>query len=201
MNHFEEYNYDFLFNLTGDCYPLKTSQHIKNELENKSFGFMTFWKMPYEGWAHGGMNRINQNFYFFPKKEYPYIRVLRVPRIRRKLPCNLEPYGGWNWFTLPKQFVSYVVQFVEKNHSVKKFYKHSFAAGEMFFQTVLLNSQFKNKIVNDNKRYVEFIGSHPRVLTIRDFDALKRGDYFFARKFDPKIDRQIMDAIDKNLDE
>ena len=135
MNYFEEFDYDYLLNLTGDCYPLKTAHQIKNELENKTCGFMNFWKMPYEGWACGGMNRISNNYYFFRKKEYPYVRTLQIPRIRRKLPCNLEPYGGWNWFTLPKQFVSYIVQFVEKNYNIKKFYKHAFAPGEMFFHT------------------------------------------------------------------
>ena len=80
---------------------------------------------------------------------------------------------------------------------LKNFTNMPLQPGEMFFQTILLNSQFKNKIVNDNKRYVEFIGSHPRVLTIKDFDTLKHGSYFFARKFDPKVDSQIIDAIDK----
>jgi hypothetical protein len=200
MNHFEKCDYDYLFNLTGDCYPLKTSQQIRDELSSETSGFMTFWKMPYEGWYLGGMSRINNNFYFFHKKEYPYVRILRISRIRRKLPCHLEPYGGWNWFTLPKEFVSYIVQFVEKNPDVIDFYKHAFASGEMFFQTILMNSQFKNRIVNDNKRYVSFIDSHPRVLTIKDYPALKQGHYLFARKFNPKVDSQILETIDKDLD-
>lgn len=200
MKHFEKYDYDYLFNLSGDCYPLKTPQQIRNEFRSETSGFMTFWKMPYEGWYLGGMNRINNNFYFFQRKEYPYVRILRIPRIRRKLPCHLKPYGGWNWFTLPKQFVSYIVQFVEKNPDVIDFYKHAFAPGEMFFQTILMNSQFKNRIVNDNKRYVSFIDSHPKVLTIKDYPLLKQGRYLFARKFNPKVDGQILDAIDKDLD-
>jgi hypothetical protein len=101
---------------------------------------------------------------------------------------------------LPKQLVNYTVQFVEKNPSVEKFYKHAFAPGEMFFQTVLLNSPFKDRIVNDNKRYVEFIDSHPRTLTIKDHEALKQSGKLFARKFNPKIDSQILDAIDKDLE-
>jgi hypothetical protein len=200
MNHFEKYEYDYLLNLTGDCYPLKTPQQIKAELKNQTSGYMTYWKMPYQGWGKGGMDRIRNNHYFFHKKEYPYVKILKIPRIRRKLPANLEPYGGWNWFALPKQLVNYTVQFVEKNPSVEKFYKHAFAPGEMFFQTVLLNSPFKDRIVNDNKRYVEFIDSHPRTLTIKDHEALKQSGKLFARKFNPKIDSQILDAIDKDLE-
>jgi hypothetical protein len=200
IKHFEQYDYDYLSNLTGDCYPLKNPQQIQKELAGKSSGYMTFWKLPYAGWYCGGMNRINNNFYFFHTKEYPYVKILKIPRIRRRLPCNIEPYGGWSWFTLPKQLVSYLLHYIEKNSNLYQFYIHTFASNEMLFQTILMNSQFKNRIVNDNRRYVEFIESHPRILTIKDYENLKEGNYLFARKFNPKVDSQILDTIDTLLD-
>ena len=162
---------------------------------------MTFWKMPYEGWSPRWNGQDKQELLFFPQKRIPL--CTDSPNTQNKTKTTLQSRTIW-WMELvylAKAICELYSSICGKEPNVTKFYKHAFAPGEMFFQTILMNSQFKNRIVNDNKRYVEFIDSHPRVLTIRDYDTLKQGGYFFARKFDPKIDSQILDAIDKNLDE
>ena len=57
------------------------------------------------------------------------------------------------------------------------FYKHSFAPDEMVFNTILANSNFKNDIVVDNLRYIDWSkpGEYrlsPAVLTSDDADKL-----------------------------
>ena len=66
----------------------------------------------------------------------------------------------------------------------------------MFFHTILLNSPFKHEIVNDNKRYIDFDDSHPTILTAKDYEKLKRSGKLFARKFEPKVDKEILDKLD-----
>jgi hypothetical protein len=199
MNYFEDLNYDYFINLTGECYPLKSPRQIREAFKDQNAGFMTFWKLPYEGWYQGGMNRIHNRFFFLPKKGYPYARILQIPRFRKKLPCNLEAYGGWSLFCLPKDLVSYVVKFTENNPNVKSFFRRAFAPCEMMFQTILLNSPFRDRIVNDNKRYQEFEEAHPRILTKDDYPLLKESEKLFARKFNPAVDKEILDIIDKEI--
>ena len=199
MSYFEDTHYDYFINLTEECYPIKSPCQIMKTFENQNSGFMTFWKMPYEGWYQGGMNRINNRFFFLPKKEYPYIRFYCVPRLRKKLPCNLEPYGGSSLFCLPKDLVSYVLNFLENNSSVRSFFKRALIPSEMIFQTVLMNSPFRDRIVNDNKRYMDFKGAHPRILTKHDYPELKKSEKLFARKFNPTIDKEILDIIDREI--
>jgi hypothetical protein len=201
MNYFEGSDYDYFINLTGECYPLQPISQIKGTFTDQDSGFMTFWKMPYEGWYKGGMDRINNHFFFLPQKKYPYVRKIGIPRLRRKLPFNLKPYGGWALFCLPKELVSYVLEFLEENPSVKSFFKHTFAPGEMMFQTILMNSQFRDRIVNDNKRYVDFVGSHPRILTKEDYSEIKNSGKLFGRKFDPTVDDEILNFIDREITE
>lgn len=199
MKHFSEYNYDYFINLTGDCYPLKSLDQIKETFKNQNLGFMTFWKMPYKDWYQGGMNRINNWFFFLPIKEYPYSIGLGIPRFWKKLPCNLEPYGGWGLFCLPKDIVNYVLEFLKNNPNITSFFKRTFAPDELIYQTVLLNSPFRSRIVNDNKRYVDFEDAHPRVLTKNDYQKLKNSGKLFARKFNPAVDKDILDMIDKEI--
>jgi hypothetical protein len=199
MKYFEGSDYDYFINLTGECYPLKPVSQIKGTFTDQDSGFMTFWKMPYEGWYKGGMDRINNHIFFVHQKKYPYVRIFGIPRLRRKLPFKLKPYGGWALFCLPKELVSYVLEFLEENPNVKPFFEHTFAPGEMMFQTILMNSQFRDRIVNDNKGYVDFIGSHPRILTKEDFSELKNCGKLFARKFDPTVDDEILNLIDKEI--
>jgi hypothetical protein len=42
-------------------------------------------------------------------------------------------------------------------------------------------------------------GSNPKILTVKDFDAVAQSECFFARKFDIKVDTAILDMIDAHL--
>lgn len=203
MQYFSAYKYSFFVNLSGDCYPLKSKQFIKSELKNEYFGYMSHWKMPYQHWYKGGMNRINNNFIFIHHSKYPYVKILRFPRLRRKLPCGLEPYGGTNWFCLPKELVEYLIQFESQNPAIAKFFKTTFAPAEMFFTTIMLNSPYSKRIINDDKRIINWTDGNSignvGVFTSKHYDILLKSEKLFARKFDPKIDYKILDMIDKLL--
>jgi len=198
MRFFEATSYDYFINLTGECYPLKSNNEISKTLE-QNVGFLTYWKLPYEGWYMGGLDRLNYRYYQFPKKAYPYVRIIRIPRLRKKLPGNIQVYGGWSLFCLPKDMVSYVIKFGENNPKFMSFFKRMHISSEAYFQTILLNSPLTERIVNDNKRFIDFIGAHPRTLTVKDFEMLKNGAWLFGRKFNEKVDKNILDLIDKEI--
>jgi hypothetical protein len=63
MRCFEDFNHDYFINLSGECYPLKPPEVIKEEFAGQNLGFMEVFKMPYRGWWHGRMNRILKRYY------------------------------------------------------------------------------------------------------------------------------------------
>ena len=205
MKHFNDLDFDYFINLTEGCYPLKSTEAIKREFNQQNSVFMEVFEMPFSGWDNGGMPRIQNRFYFVPSRKYPYVRIFSIPRIRKKLPLNLKPYGGSGFFCLPREVVKYVVDFVEKNPSVRSFFRRTHIPDEMFFQTILMNSHYSSRIVNDNKRYVDWnrstAGGHPAILTKSDFDNIKTSGKLFARKFDPSIDSEILNLIDQDIEE
>ena len=76
-----------------------------------------------------------------------------------------------------------------------------FIPDELFFQTILVNSELRNRIVNDDLRYIRWsaTGSGPEVLLVDDFDRLRHTESLFARKFDQGADGRILDLIEEHL--
>jgi hypothetical protein len=62
-----------------------------------------------------------------------------------------------------------------------------------------MNSSFKDSVIPDNYRYLDWSqgGPNPKILTVQDFEALKKTDKLLARKFDIKIDTTILDMLDE----
>lgn len=201
MKYFENFNYDYFINLSGDCYPIKPIHQIKQFFQGKNEGFMEFFKLPADVWQNGGLDRFRYKHYFLCILNRTHI--VRLKRLHWQLPCNLKPYGGSSWFCLPKKQVSYILSFVAKNVQILKFFGRCALQDEVFFQTMLLNSPFKNEIQNDNKRFInweEGTGAHPKILTLTDLPKLFSSNMLFARKFSLAIDSNILDIIDKEIE-
>ncbi|MGL4507774.1 MAG: beta-1,6-N-acetylglucosaminyltransferase, partial [Aeromonas sobria] len=72
---------------------------------------------------------------------------------------------------------------------------------EGFFQTVIMNTSYQGRIVNDDKRAIDWIPMgdiklRPRDYLAEDATALLQSDHLFARKFDETIDSQILDILE-----
>lgn len=199
MKYYENYDYDYFIDMSGDSYPLKPPEVIKRELGERNGGFMDFFEVPREGWFQGGLHRLNYRHYFIPTRKYPYVKSFKIPRLRRELPCGLKPYGGLGNRCLQKRHIQYILKFVDDNPSVTRFFKRVWGPGEMFYQTILLNSPLKATIFNQPTMYVDFLEgtAHPKTLTKSDMEALIKSGKFFARKFDSNVDGNVLDLIDQ----
>jgi Core-2/I-Branching enzyme len=106
-------------------------------------------------------------------------------------------YRGSQWFTLARNCVEYVSEFVDANPGVVKYYKRTVIPDASFFQTILLNKK-TFKFVNDNGVYRRFLGdaASPEILRAQDYSTLMTSGKYFARKFDSKVDPKILDLLD-----
>jgi hypothetical protein len=200
MKYFSDNNYDYFINLSGECYPIKSIAAIKTALQGQTSAFMEIFKIPFDGWSNdGGLFRIQNRFYIVSRgKGLP--RIIHLPRLNKKLPNDLEPYGGSQWFCLPREMVNYITDFIRTNPKICKFFRRTLIPDEMFFQTVLMNSSFKAQVKNDNLRYINFEegeSGHPKYLTAADFNKFMDSGKLFARKFNAK-DKEVLDLIDRN---
>jgi hypothetical protein len=90
---------------------------------------------------------------------------------------------------------------LEKNPDIKRFFAYTWGSDEVAFQSILYSSKFKEQMINNNLRYIDWSlgGASPKVLTMNEVEALSSSGKFFGRKFDTEIDSQILDWIDTNL--
>lgn len=90
----------------------------------------------------------------------------------------------------------------KKNPNFLKRFNYTWGSDEFYFQSILLNSKFKDNCVNDCLRYIIWDGGAPFNLKMKDYENIKNNinNNLFARKFDENIDNDIIDKLYKDLE-
>jgi hypothetical protein len=186
---------EYVILLSGQDYPVKPKEELEAFLQNNyGMSYMEYYNFPHPNWEdHGGFDRINRWFFTFPFKENRLAKEIRAKTIqalnvlmpRRKFPEGYKPYGGSQWWCLYQDCFAYINEFCKQNKKFVRFFKTVRIPDEIFFQTMLMNSDLANKIINRKLTYVDWNGPpYPRILSQKDLVTLKFSRYFFARKFD-----------------
>jgi hypothetical protein len=185
--------------LSGQDYPLKAVSEIQNFLfANSDKTFMRLLSINDNEWLQGKERITRYSFGDFrlPGK-YGLQRLANTILPKRKLPLKLRAYGGSQWLSITPECALYTINYLKNNPKLKRFFRATWAIDEVFFQTILMNSPLKDKLVNDSLRFIEQYGnSRPTIFTIKDADRLLNSGKLFARKFDRDVDTEILDHID-----
>ncbi|CAM4238744.1 Core-2/I-Branching enzyme [Pedobacter westerhofensis] len=194
--------YDFINFLSGQDYPIKSADQINSFFEeNRGKEFLSYRDIKNE-WKEGllRMEKYYLSGYEFRGKTRLENLINKVMP-KRKLPNNLHPYGKSMFWMLSPATAMYVVNTVENDKKLKDFFWLCWASDEFVFQTILLNSPIKDKIINDNFRYIDWSagGANPKVLNESDAEKISASKDLFARKFDMVNSPGILDYIDKHL--
>ncbi len=197
--------------ISGDDWPLIGQAQFEDRfVSNTTQDYLSYFKLPDDRWKGGGLNRI-QYYHFYDKFNVKSQKIFvhgplliqRLFRLRRRLPSIFKNFfGGSNYWSLTRESLDYVTSFTRDHPDILNRMNYTFAADEIYFQTVLLNSKLAYKIVNDNLRYIcwEYRnGSSPAFLDISDFEKIQQGNHIFARKFDQRISSALKEKITKEL--
>lgn len=208
--------FDYVIHLSGQDYPIKSNAHIKRFLEqNKGKEFLEYFPLPCTKWKGGGLRRIEywhirwkDEYICIPEKRQfksgisslLYSLLISLLPKKRKFPEGFALYGGSAFWCLTGECVKYIDDFVKQNPKFINRFNYTLLADELFYQILILNSPFKDKIINDHLRYLDWgnvNALHPRILEKNDFEKIRRSEKLFARKFDLTIDPDILDPIDQ----
>jgi Core-2/I-Branching enzyme len=198
--------FDFAILLTGQDYPIKPNGHIAGFFErHRGKSFLEFFPLPSDAWYNrgsiGGMDRIEAWHWRIRKRHIRFPPSDRFP-IKRKFPAGCKPFGGSSYWCLPRGCIEYIHELTIRNPAVARFFRYVDVPDEIFFQTVVMNSPFQHTTVNDNLRYIDWkdpAAGSPGVLGKRDFEKLAASPKLFARKFDARVDGEVLDLIDERL--
>lgn len=211
---------DYTILLTAQDYPIKTNTDIRGCFAaSAGRSFMRYRPLPVEEIyeERGGLDRIERwHFRLFNQRHgFPLARRFSNPALRllsaglhavlpgrRRFPAGFTPFWGSSYWCLSRECVEYIHEFIARHRRFVDFFHHVAIPDELFFQTILINSPLRQRIVNDDLRYIvwPFAGSpNPAILGTQDFSALAQSGALFARKFDATEDAEILDMIDKDI--
>jgi hypothetical protein len=193
---------DMINLLSGSDYPLKSSNEIVDFFNSHpGQNFMELYSL--QGEWEDANQRITQyhlnNFSF--RGRFVVQKWMNRILPDRQFPKRLVAVGRSQLMTLTRDAVIYILDYLRKNPDITRYFKLTWAPDEMIFQTVLYNSPFKNQLINNNLRYIDWSAGEasPSTLTIDDLPKLLNSDKLFARKFDQKKYPEVLDALDDHL--
>lgn len=195
-------SYGFINLISAQDYPIYSADQIYNYLiDNKGQNFIYFADKESQ-WIKEAAYRY-QRYHFTDfefKGKYFFQKILNKIIPKRILPENMKIYGGSNssWWTISGDCASYVVNKISGNVAFDNFFKYSWGSDEFVITTVIMNSEYREKSINNNFRYIDWSagGAHPKFLVSDDLPQIINSQMLFARKFDINIDEEILDKID-----
>lgn len=132
-------------------------------------------------------------------------RLQEKTGFERKWNKNTEIRYGANWFSITHALAEYVVG---KEWWIKKHFRYSACGDELFLQTVVYNSEFRDMLYLKTEetdtyagcmRLIDWKRGTPYVFRKEDFSFLAASEMMFARKFGTAVDCEIIDALCEHL--
>lgn len=198
--------YDFVNLISAQDYPLKPATEIYDFFdEKKGCSFLSFDDSRDSLWWQSAENRYavfhftDMNF----RGKYVVQAIANTLLSKRKFPAAMELYGGNKscWWTISMEAAVYLASYLRGNPKMINFLRLTWGCDEFIVATILMNSPFKDKIVNENYRYIDWSSglAHPKVLLREDHARIVNSGMLFGRKFDIEVDPAILDHLDEYL--
>ena len=144
--------------------------------------------------------RVFSNIFY--KNVLKIEKKLKINRIKKS---KLEYRKGANWFSITDKLAKYVLT---KEKEIQKTFNHTNCADEVFLQTIVYNSKFKDKVYRnfkdehcDSLRHIDWNRGGPYTFRKEDYQELISSNNFFARKFSTKVDQEIIEMIYNKIKE
>ncbi len=201
--------YSYYHLISGVDIPIKTNNEIHSFFEQhngREFVHITSSEV-----SQSSIVRIKY-YHFFRKTRNTFNKIIsqiilraeKLVGINRLKNTGIKVQKGCNWFSITGEFAKYIV---ENKEFCKKTFRYSYCADEIFVQTMLVNSEFKNNLFmpdcnNDHfacLRLIDWTRGNPYVFRKEDYDLIKSSPCIFARKFDINTDKEIIDMLYKDI--
>lgn len=201
---------DYFHLISGQDYPLRSNEQFDSFMEQhkgRSFGMIDDDAFREECMKRKYPYRTNV---FHPNGHNYLFRILRKLTWRLQLILHVRSYildcwGGWNWRSLYRPVVTYLLDYVDKNPTFLKRFNHTNCCDEIYFTTLV--HPLMDKLDIDGRtplRYVSWIAprpissnQRPYILEEPDFPYVISSQAFFCRKVNLPQSEKLLDMIDE----
>ncbi len=202
---------DFYHIISGQDYPLRSSECFDDFFENNERSYMYFDNEEYLRSMKNIFVRMSQDWHLNRtggrlRRVY---NILKMPRLlglvfRRKDNPDYYNNSGWDWFSWNKKVVDYVFRYLDKNPDYIKRYNHTVTPTEHIFHAIL--GPVCNELQIEKMEPLRFVSWNPQRpvktsyrpynLTHEDYDKVINSRAFFCRKVDEQESSKLLDMID-----
>lgn len=128
--------------------------------------------------------------------------ILKTDRYRKVENFNIQK--GPNWFSITQDLACTVI---EKERWIRKHFRHTRSGDEVFLQTLVNSSKYKRQLyqngytkkTNACLRKIDWGRGKPYTWQLQDYEELIQSGCLFARKFDPRVDAEIIEKIVRDV--
>ncbi|MEF2968079.1 beta-1,6-N-acetylglucosaminyltransferase [Paenibacillus sp. M1] len=191
--------WDYYINLSGQDFPLVKQQQVKDFL-SKSIGSNYLRSKPTRSVPK--QLELTQNHYHVEDCGKILNMGKRKPFEEYFAP-HIEPHYGSQWKMITRSFAEYATTSY-LSFDMQDYFRYTLIPDEAFFQTLILNSDFKTTHINNYHRFInmeeyEHALYRPAIITMDYLYSLFNSDALFARKFDESVDSKVLDFIEHTL--
>lgn len=206
----EHGSYDYYHLLSGQDLPLKTQDEIHEFFDaHKGEEFVRFMSEEFTmqdriRYYHLFINKrgrsANLRSRIYKKLDKISLAIQKTFKVDRNRRRKIKYQKGTQWFSITDELARYTVS---KRKEILKQYRFTYCPDELFMQTLILNSDFVNRLAHkkfDNDmhammRYIDWDRGTPYTFRMEDFDLLRNSGMLFARKFSMNVDAEIVEAL------
>ncbi|MCM1220055.1 MAG: beta-1,6-N-acetylglucosaminyltransferase [Lachnospiraceae bacterium] len=202
--------------LSGADYPTKPIETIVKRFENDTHDYIMwdeaesdrrylidsfyFYDL-YNGRSKVGFwnDRVKRPFLVFIQRISHFcVSVLHL-QIRRQIPGKYYHAYCAQWFSITKDTVGYILDYLSENPWYEQRFKHTAVSDETFLQMIIMNGPRAKYAVNNNLRYFGD-GHMPQDqlgVDMKDYDSIINGDYIFVRKVLPNYSDSLIGKLEE----
>lgn len=175
---------------SGSCLPLRPVEELRAYLDERpKTDFIESVTTEDVGWTIGGLDfeRFTLRFPFSWRKQKwwfdTYVKLQRKVGFRRKIPAELVPHLGSQWWCLTRRTLSAILEHPERS-KIDRYFQKVWIPDESYFQTLVrqVSSTVESRSLTLSK--FDFQGK-PHIFYDDHLQLLRRSDCFVARKIWP----------------
>lgn len=196
----EKLNFDYYIHLSGQDFPVVTPNELQRKLTEVHPASYFFYFPFSEGkWENKGKDRLETLHFFRDSTRvaitkntknplYAFLHLLWRKAVVERFDKKITYYGCEFYFMFHKDALESLLENRRKYKLLHLRLQFTAIPEEVYISTMVMAGMDNDKlnIINDTSRYIKWdsVGSSPKTLDETDFDAISRGEYLFARKFD-----------------
>jgi hypothetical protein len=177
--------------VSGACMPIRPLAQLSAFLD--AHPNMEYIETFDADWIIGGLRQERHQYYFLvnhrrrPELFRRLLAIQKFLKINRKMPSGLIPKFGSQWWTLTWPLCAKILEFLDNNPDVYRFFRTTWIPDELFFQTLAFYLVPSENMAGHNLTFYQF-NDWGLPLVFSDWHAplLQTVPRFFARKIAPR---------------